>query len=455
MIKMKKLLLLLFFLPIVLQAQTTRNVTFDGVSRLYIEYIPSSYDGSTAYPLVFSFHGLGDNAANFSGVGFQQLSETEDFIVVTPQALNANILGFDFGNAWNSGAGVIVLGTPFTLNSDVKDLEFVSFLIDSMANHYNIDLNRVYATGFSMGGFMSHRLACELNDKIAAIGTVAGTIGTGITCNPGRAVPMMHLHGTADATIGYETNNFGSNAQSTVDFWANNNGCNASPSSTNWPNTVPGDGITLTKYVYNNCDAEVEFFKATGAGHSWLSTPSNDISYTREIWDFLSRQSLEGACAVTVDLGSDIVLADGASAVLDATTEGATYLWNTGATSATITVDEGGNYSVTVTVGGCQATDDVNVELSTRIFNNYSGFEFGVYPNPINGVGAIELFAEKSTFLQISIIDLIGREVFTTQTTTVIGSNRIPLTLQNLSKGTYLLTLDMDGKRASKSIIVQ
>jgi len=450
---MKKLLLLLF-LPFILQAQTTRNITFDGVSRLYIEYVPSSYDGSTPYPLLFSLHGLGDNASNFSGIGFQQLAELEDFIVVTPQALNANILGFDFGNAWNSGAGVIVLGSPFTLNPDVKDVEFISFLIDSMANHYNIDLNRVYSTGFSMGGFMSNRLACELNDKIAAIGSVAGTIGTGLNCNPGKAVPMIHFHGTADGTIGYESNNFGSNAQETVDFWATNNGCDASPSSSNWPNTATGDGITLTKYVYNNCDAEVEFFKAEGAGHNWLFTPTNDISYTAQIWEFLSRQSLAGACAVSVDLGSDVVLEEGQTAVLDATTDGATYLWNTGATTPTISVVTGGNYSVTITVGACSATDDVNVDFVTRVFNNQAGFEFGVYPNPMLGVGSIELKAEQSTNVQINIVDLIGREVFTFQTNVVIGNNRIPLNVQDLATGTYLLTLDMDGKRASKSILI-
>lgn len=452
---MKKLLLLLFLLPIVLQAQrTTRNVTFDGVTRLYIEYVPESYDGSTPYPLVFVLHGLGDNAENFSGVGFEQLSELEDFIVITPQALPASILGFDFGNAWNSGAGVIVLGSPFTLNPNVKDVEFISFLIDSMANHYNIDLDKVYSTGFSMGGFMSNRLACELNDKIAAIGSVAGTIGTGLECTPGRAVPMIHFHGTADATIGYTANNFGSNAQETVDFWSANNGCDASPTSTNWPNSA-SDGITLTKYVYNNCDAEVEFFKAEGAGHSWLFQPSNDITYTTQIWEFLSRQSLSGGCSLSVDLGDDVVTTIGEDVVLDATTEGASYLWSNGATTPTITVDEADTYSVTISVGVCTASDEVNVDFVTKVFNNSAEFEFSIFPNPMAENGMINIVAERATRLEISVVDLIGREVYNSQTFVANGQNRIPLNLDNLSNGTYLITLDMDGKRASKSILKQ
>ena len=451
------LLLLLSIIPLFSQAQKTpRTVTFDGVSRSYIEYVPTIYDGSTAVPLVIALHGLGDTDDNFSNVGFEVLSEVENFIVVTPQALFAEVevipgVPIPVGNAWNSGAGY----SGITLNPDVKDVEFISFLIDSFVNHYNIDLDRVYATGFSMGGFMSNRLACELNDKIAAIGSVAGTIGSALNCNPERAVPMIHFHGTDDGTVAYTNNTFGTDAEETVEFWATNNSCDASSSATAFPDNV-SDGITLTHYVYNNCDADVEFFKADGAGHDWLYKPNNDISYTIEIWDFFSRQSLGNACEnVSVDLGSDVGLDEGESVVLDATTQDATYLWSTGEVTSTITVTSSGTYSVTITIDGCTATDDITVDFVTGVFNSKNSFDFQIYPNPITNKGAIALESTKNSNVEVLIYNLLGEQVYVNQQQVVSGDNQIEFDVQNIASGSYLLSLRIDGNESNKQIIIQ
>lgn len=276
-------------LPLLIQAQkTNRTVTHNGITREYIEYVPESYDGSTAVPLLFVLHGLGDTDDNMSNVGFEQIANSENFIVITPQAIASPL-----GTAWNSGAGVIGI----TLNPTVDDVGFIGFLIDSVSNHYNINLNKVYSTGFSMGGFMSNRLACELNDRIAAIASVAGTIGSAVTCEPGKAVPFLHFHGTSDGTVGYTNNTFGTDAVETVEFWADNNGCDATPTTTAVPDSK-ADGITIEKIAYNNCGKDTEFYKATGAGHSWLNSTNNDLSYTLTIWEFLSRQSLETSTGV-------------------------------------------------------------------------------------------------------------------------------------------------------------
>ena len=179
--------------------QTNQSWQNQDVTRRYIQYVPSVYNADNAVPLIIAMHGLGDNIANFSGVGFQQVADTANFIVVYPQGLKAfnpilaSVFGPDSITAWNCDAGAFGL----TLAPPVSDVEFINALIDTVSAHYNIDPDRIYATGFSMGGFMTNRLACEL-PRIKAIASVAGTIGGLLTCEPGRSVPACHFHGTAE-----------------------------------------------------------------------------------------------------------------------------------------------------------------------------------------------------------------------------------------------------------------
>src|SRR3972149_6035846 len=83
--------------------------------------------------------------------------------------------------------------------NNVDDVGFVRALIDELATLINIDPGRVYATGFSNGAIMVYRLACELSDRIAAIGPVAATqiLDDQEACHPGRSVPGLHFTGTA------------------------------------------------------------------------------------------------------------------------------------------------------------------------------------------------------------------------------------------------------------------
>ena len=257
-------------------------MAFGGQTREYSIYVPAIYTPANPVPLVFALHGLGDNIANFSGVGFNYFADTANFITVLPQALVDPLVG---GTAWNSGASAFGL----TLNGNVDDVGFITALIDSISAQYNIDSNRVYACGFSLGGFMSQRLACQLNNRIAAIASVAGTIGSNLNCQPGRAVPVLHFHGTADGTISYSANNFGMSTEPLMQFWAANNACTSSPDTTHLPD-IANDGFTVDHFEWSGCDQNygVEFFKVFGADHVWLGS-GNDISYTREIWRFFNK----------------------------------------------------------------------------------------------------------------------------------------------------------------------
>ena len=116
--------------------------------------------------------------------------------------------------------------------SDVDDIGFLNSLIDFLGNEYNIDLDRVYSTGFSNGGYMSYTLACELSDKIAAIASVTGSmyINQPILCNPERPIPVMQIHGTMDLTVPYIGSNTSESINDVISFWVNFNECSNDPS---------------------------------------------------------------------------------------------------------------------------------------------------------------------------------------------------------------------------------
>lgn len=270
---------ILFLSLTAVSQQTTESWMFDGEMREYIQYTPPISMGSENVPLVFCFHGLGDSMENFYNIGMDLVADTANFIVVFPQALTDDLLG---QTAWNSGAG---LG-GFSLNEDVDDVGFVMAMIDTLSTNYNIDTTRIYATGFSMGGFMTNRLACEKPEVFEAMASVAGTIGGEITCQPSIPIRIAHFHGTADNTVGYETNNFGLNVPDWFSFWQSANECIGAPLGGPLPD-VADDGYTIDYARNGECEggAEVALYTVNDLAHEWL-TPANDIFYTTEIWRF-------------------------------------------------------------------------------------------------------------------------------------------------------------------------
>lgn len=256
-----------------------------GNNRMYRLYVPADYSPSDPATLVLTLHGLGDNAANFSQIGMNLIADTANIIVAVPQAWNDIIAS----TAWNSGAGLF----GYYPNAGIDDVAFISALIDTLSIQYAIAPGRVFCCGFSMGGFMTQRLACELNDKINAFASVAGTFGAALPpCTPGRAVSVAHFHGTADQTVPYDGPQPGIAAPSLITYWVENNQCNHIADEMPLPN-LTADGITIDHLVFTggDDDTRVELFRANGADHVWLSA-ANDIAYTAEIWHFFNRISL-------------------------------------------------------------------------------------------------------------------------------------------------------------------
>ena len=138
------------------------SITFAGIQRDYILYVPEIYTPGEAVPLILNFHGYTSNAFEQLNYGeFRPIADTAGFIVVHPMG-TVDLLG---NTHWNVGWGT----------SSVDDLGFTAALIDSLSAEYSINQDRIYSTGMSNGGFMSYHLACELSERIAAIASVTGT----------------------------------------------------------------------------------------------------------------------------------------------------------------------------------------------------------------------------------------------------------------------------------------
>ena len=261
----------------------TKTFSHDNVNRNYLIYIPDSYDSEIDYPLMFVFHGFGGIATQFiNSADMRDLAESKNFIVVYPQGLD---LG-GTGSHWNCY-------NPYADNkSDVDDIGFIENLIDQLILDYPvIDSKRIYAAGYSNGGFMSYYLACN-SKKFAAIGSVAGTMldDSYQSCNANFPTAMINIHGTNDFDVPYDGNTYYPSIPEVVDWWKNFN---------NTPNedllTNQDGSIEQYKYYNDAGDIYVEHIKIIGGDHFWDDKLNYDGKNTSGlIWDFVSNYNIDG-----------------------------------------------------------------------------------------------------------------------------------------------------------------
>ncbi len=287
---MKKFILIVTMVPLSIFAQqTTEYILYDGHNREYILYVPLSYSANDATPLLFAFHGgsgYADDFMNFEA-DFRPIADTVGFILVYPQAL---------ADPNDDGSTNWLHKDP----TDHKDIFFVEALIDTISSTYNIDNDRVYACGYSLGGMFSYELACSLNDRIAAISSVAGAcfFGAFANCNITHPTAVLTINGTNDGTHPYNDQNGWFFSVSAIDsFWANTNNTDLTPIVTQIPDINSIDGSTVERYSWQNGDGcvSVEELKIINGGHDWPGTFGNmDIDASNETWRFVSKFNTSG-----------------------------------------------------------------------------------------------------------------------------------------------------------------
>ena len=247
------------------------SINHDSITRYYYMSYPSDSDFSDPPALIINMHGYGGNPQNqLSSSEMDSFAHPRNIAVVYPQGA---INGWGIA-AWNIGT--------FWDQSNLDDVGFISLMIDQISNDFEIDLDRVYACGMSNGGYMAYELACELEDKIAAFGSVTGNFmlntSSGQICEFTREVPIAHFHGTADSTVDYYPPTFDQAlaVSESIDFWSEYNDLNLE--------YIYQLNENVEIYKYYNQDSVTEFlhYKVYGGGHTWF----------KENWGFHTSEEL-------------------------------------------------------------------------------------------------------------------------------------------------------------------
>lgn len=251
----------------------------DDSDRWFLLTTPKEHDGKTPLPMVIDYHGLSEGADVHAKMSqFSPFAQQHGFILVTPNGT----------------------GTPihWEASPDPKgnaDLVFTGDLLDQLEGELCVDTSRIYATGLSNGAFMSSAVACTMADRFAAVAPVAG-LQHPTPCDPGRPMPILTFHGTADpillfnggvgdrlgeimskgvGQVGQDTSSVpkadleGPGYPKAVREWAKQNGCDPKPTDHQLTDTV------LTRTYDCPADGAVEFVVLQGGGHSW---PGSEFS---------------------------------------------------------------------------------------------------------------------------------------------------------------------------------
>ncbi|MEB3287360.1 MAG: PHB depolymerase family esterase [Vampirovibrionales bacterium] len=298
-------------------------ITVNGHKRAAVVYVPSEIEKKSAeaatsdkrYPLLLAYHGyLGSARQMMRMSGFNPIAENDGFLVAYPNALHRK---------WLASTG----SSEFP-NDDVN---FSQALIKKLAQTYPIDPSRIYATGFSSGGFFTERLACELSaiklsengdtTAIAAIAPVAATIGKPLSknCKLKRPVSVLMLNGTDDPIVTWNGKirkvHYAfhdaeiATVPETAVFWQRANLCSPTPRKRRFPLILTwNDQIAAHYFPACRGGVTVEQWILEGGGHTWPGAlPRYKISRrifgktleqpkaSEVIWNFLQKRRLAPA----------------------------------------------------------------------------------------------------------------------------------------------------------------
>lgn len=213
--------------------------------RSYELVLPAHYDPRHAYPLVVAFHGSGGN-----GSGFRRYARLEDLsndgvITVYPDAVVRRVWGENFATHWGKS----------------EDLPLVDGLVARMKSSLCIDESRIFAFGWSSGGYFANQLGCVRPDVFRAIVSLSGGGPENVTCT--HPMAAFFQHDRDDGSVAFST------GKESREIWRKTNHCSGTLSER--------DGCT----IYDGCAAPVVWCETSGNGHG----PSR--SGTTAAWTFL------------------------------------------------------------------------------------------------------------------------------------------------------------------------
>lgn len=262
--------------------------------RPYVLYVPTGFDASKPAPLLVLLHGYGVTG------------DVQDFFFNLKPVADAH--GFLYAYATGTRDQSPMMN-PFWnatdaccnfYNSPVDDSAYLTSLIADVNKKHAVDPKRVFFVGHSNGAFMSHRMACDHADKIAAIVSLAGAQYLDASkCNPSEPVSVLQVHGDKDDTIKYDggmTPGGGTypGAVATVTTWAQKNGCTgtlmATAQTRDLDTNIAGAETTNAQFFGCPASGDVALWTIMGAGHVPIfpTDPAMMPTWGEEIWAWLS-----------------------------------------------------------------------------------------------------------------------------------------------------------------------
>lgn len=250
------------------------TLVVNGQTRRYVVIRPEPLP-ATAAPLMLVLHPMNttpEMTANFTFVA--DYVSTQKIWAVIPEAQNG---------AWK--------GEPSQGDADMK---FMAALIDALVPQ-GVDRERVSVAGYSSGGVMAERMACQMPERIAAFGMVAATLPYSLwtSCAPSVQRPKVYILGTADPITPYAGYyGFGS-ASSLMSYWAQRQGCTGALSTPVPDITSDNTRVQLDERTGCTGGKGLRLYTVEGGGHAWpggttdsAGTTSRDMAATGVIWSF-------------------------------------------------------------------------------------------------------------------------------------------------------------------------
>jgi len=288
-----------------------QKMSFEGEVRTYLIHLSGPSSASKPIPLLMVLHGAGRNGESMvklTNGEFDKLSDSDDFLVVYPEAVDKH---------WNDGRTAKEIGYGNKETGKLpNDVGFLSALIDRLIATRNVDPRRVYVTGMSNGALMAYRLGCEIPERLAAIAPVDGSLVKEMAQTiPSRPLSVLVINNTKDPLIHWDGGNitspFGKRTfgktlavRESVDFWVRRDHGPAAAVTVNLPAVASGDDTRVRREEFHPGDegTEVVLYSVEGGGHTWpgglqyapvfvVGKTSHQIDACQIIWDFFKAHS--------------------------------------------------------------------------------------------------------------------------------------------------------------------
>ena len=231
--------------------------------------LPSTLQPGEHVPLLLVLHGFGvSSGLLIAKAGLNQVADQKKFAYLAPEGLRDG-LGRPY---WNAGKSCCDLD-----HHGVDDVQRLRALLDANLSNPAIDAKRVFVIGYSNGGFMAQRLACDVGERIAGVISVAGAAPSAdVTCNQSTPLSFLEIHGDADPVVHYAGGTVfdrtdvaaHTSAPDTAKYWAQRLACAGELRDVQTIDLEPYLADRETRVQrYADCHGAVELWTVKGGGH--------------------------------------------------------------------------------------------------------------------------------------------------------------------------------------------